>query len=146
MHLLDDIHIDLHHDGNLVLSLTGISKDAEVLGLYGVFQLVGYDLVLCLLEFGGSQEIVWSCYNGDDPPIYGYDFTARQNYDVQPLRANKRSKKGSGIFVHIPGYEVRLLQISQFELSQAAILIASSSAVPLVLVVVLILVSLIRWF
>lgn len=29
--LLDDIHIDHHHDGNLVLLLTGIMEDVEVI-------------------------------------------------------------------------------------------------------------------
>lgn len=93
---------------------TGVLEDVEVLGLYEAIRMAEYDPVLCLLGLRRSQKIDWSRYGGDNSPCFSYDFKTGQLFDVPPLRAKKRSKKGSGGVFDIPGHNVQCLQKIQF--------------------------------
>lgn len=89
-------------------------KDIEVLSLYVVIRLAGYDPVFCLLALRRSQKINWSHHSGDDPQLFSYDFATQQMYDSSLLCASKRSKKGSNVFVDIPRDESCCLQDALF--------------------------------
>lgn len=108
------IQFEHHCDGIVVPLPTGVFKDVAVLGLYEVIQLAAYDQVLCLLALLRSQEMVWSPYGGEDPPCFVYDFKTWHVFDVPPLLANKRSKRGSAVIVDVPSHEARRLQEKQF--------------------------------
>lgn len=77
--------------------------------MYDVIGLVGYDPVLCLLALLRSQETEFSSNGGEDPLFFGCDFKTGQLFDVSPLRANKKSRMGSGVTVDVPGRAVRRL-------------------------------------
>lgn len=49
-----------------------------------------------------------------DPPFFVYEVLTGSVFDVPPLRANKRSKKDSGVIVDIPSHEGSWLQEVQF--------------------------------
>lgn len=105
-----------HHCGGIHVPLqSDILEDIEVLCLYDVIRFDGYDPVLCVLSLLRSQEMDWSRYGGDDTPVFGYDFRREQVYDVPTLRANKRSRNGSGVVIDISGYVGRWLQDIQFQ-------------------------------
>lgn len=105
---------------------TSVLEEVEVLGLYGAIRQAGYGPVLCFLAFRRSQEIDWSRYGDDDPLFFGNDFKTGQMYDIPPLRANKRSKTGSGVVVDTPGHEVCWLKKFGLPASRAARLCSSS--------------------
>lgn len=69
------VQFDHHLGGTLVSLPTGILDDVEVLGLYDVIRLAGYDPVLRLLALGCSYGTNWFCYDGDVSPFPGYYFT-----------------------------------------------------------------------
>lgn len=87
----------------------------EVLGLYDIIQLVGYDPVFCLLALRCSQEIDWSCYGGNYTTFFGYDSNTDQVFDVPPLLANKSPKMGSSAIFDTQGHGVQ--QLCEIQLS-----------------------------
>lgn len=114
LYLFGHVQFELRCRGILVPLPTGVLENAKVFSLYEVIRLARHDLVLCLLVFRRLQEINWSRNCGGYPPVFGYYFKTGQVFGVPPLRANKRSKTGSGVIVHVPGHEIRWLQEIQF--------------------------------
>lgn len=85
---------------------SGVLEDVEVLGLYDVIRLAGYNPVLCLLVLRRLQEIDWSHYHGADLQFFGYDFKTEQVFNAPQLCTNKRSKTDSGVIVGVLGHKV----------------------------------------
>lgn len=112
-HTFFNVQFDHHRGGVPVQLPAGILEDVKILGLHDVFQLAGYDPVLCLLVPHRFQEIFWSLYGGEDPPFFVYVLTAGLVYSVPPLRVDERSNMGSGIVVDISSHEVCFFQDNQ---------------------------------
>lgn len=112
-HSFGHVQFVYHFGGILVPLPTGVLGDNEVLGLYDIIRIAGFDPVKCLLAARRSQEIDWSGYGVDSTPFFGYESKSGLAYVISTLRATERSETDSDVIFDISGYDTSCLQDSQ---------------------------------